>query len=55
VLRRPLKKGAMLANGDLDAKRPGSGLPPSRLDEILGRTLARDKAADEPLTLEDLT
>lgn len=53
VLRRALKKGAVLAKADLDAKRPGSGLPPSRADEMVGRTLARDKAADEPLTLED--
>ena len=55
VLRRALKKGTVLTDADLAAKRPGTGLPPSKLDGVLGRALSRDKAADEPLTLEDLT
>lgn len=54
VLRRALKKGTVIKDADLAAKRPGTGLPPSRLAETIGRALARDKAADEPLTREDL-
>jgi N-acetylneuraminate synthase/N,N'-diacetyllegionaminate synthase len=30
-------------------KRPGTGIPPSELDRVIGRTLARAVAADELL------
>jgi N,N'-diacetyllegionaminate synthase len=39
---------------DLVAKRPGSGLSPSRLGSIVGRRLRRDIAADTLLSEEDL-
>jgi len=39
VFRRDMEKGEALRSGDVMAQRPGSGLPPSALDEYLGRTL----------------
>jgi len=49
-----LKAGRVLGLGDVTIKRPGTGLPPFALAETIGRTLARDVAADMPLTTDDL-
>lgn len=54
VAVRPLPAGHVLAAGDLTAKRPASGLPPSDLRHVVGRRLTRDLAADESLTLDHL-
>lgn len=51
---RDLKAGAMLTRDDLTIKRPGAGLPPAMLTALQGRRLARDVAADTPLTAADL-
>jgi N-acetylneuraminate synthase/N,N'-diacetyllegionaminate synthase len=50
VAARDLAQGRVLAAGDLAAKRPAGGLPPSALDAVLGRTLTRPLRCDEPLT-----
>ena len=55
VAVRPLPAGHILAATDLIAKRPASGLPPSALRHVLGRSLSRELAADEALTMEHLT
>jgi sialic acid synthase SpsE len=45
----------VLAEGDLVAKSPAEGgLPPYRLDELLGRTLARALAPDEAILEADV-
>jgi sialic acid synthase SpsE len=38
----------------LKALRPGSGIAPSRIDEVVGRRLRRDLAANRLLDLADL-
>ena len=43
-----------LRESDLAVKKPGTGLPASRLPELLGRRLARPVAADVPLSEADL-
>ncbi len=43
-----------LTHEDLTIKRPGTGIEPFRLDEIIGRRLARGVEADMPLREEDL-
>ncbi|HZW09618.1 MAG TPA: N-acetylneuraminate synthase family protein [Phycisphaerales bacterium] len=53
--RCALNSGHVLALRDLTIKRPGSGIEPWRVEEIVGRRLARDVAADMPLTDEDLS
>lgn len=55
VVVKPLPKGHVLAPEDLRMKRPGTGLPATALDQVLGRTLARDLAPDHLLTWEDLS
>jgi N,N'-diacetyllegionaminate synthase len=50
---RELRAGEVLQRGDVCFKRPGSGLEPWRLEEVIGRGLARDVGVDTPLTAHD--
>lgn len=54
VARRFLPAGHTLAHADLTAKKPGGGLPPARLDALVGRRLRRAVEADVPIGDEDL-
>jgi sialic acid synthase SpsE len=55
VAARSLPAGHVLADGDLVAKSPAEGgLPPHRLDDLLGRTLARELALDEAIRDADV-
>ncbi|MCC6651073.1 MAG: N-acetylneuraminate synthase [Candidatus Eisenbacteria bacterium] len=54
VAARALPSGTVLSADDLVSKRPGTGISPSRVGEVLGRVLSRSLAADEVLSLEDL-
>ncbi|MGH9350201.1 MAG: N-acetylneuraminate synthase family protein [Vicinamibacterales bacterium] len=49
-----LPAGTVLAEAHLALKKPGTGLPPERLPEIVGRRLARAVAADQLLAAEDI-
>lgn len=54
VSRRAIASGETLALEDLAIKRPGSGIEPWRLSEMLGRPAARDIAQDTPIQWEDV-
>lgn len=54
VAARNLPAGTLLALADLEIKRPEAGIAPARLEEVLGRRLARALAEDEPLNWDDL-
>jgi sialic acid synthase len=55
VAARDLAAGHVLAGGDLVAKSPADGgLPPSALDDLLGRTLARPLAEEETILAADV-
>ncbi|MGP1309969.1 MAG: N-acetylneuraminate synthase family protein [Phycisphaerales bacterium] len=54
VARRTLRSGETISPDALTVKRPGLGLPPHLLNEVVGRAVARDVAADTPLTESDL-
>ena len=55
VAARPLPVGHVIAGRDLVAKSPADvGLPPYRLDELVGRPLLRPLAADEAVLAEDV-
>lgn len=49
-----LPVGHMLTEKDLALKKPGSGIPGSRLQELIGRLLVRSIKADQMLSHEDL-
>lgn len=51
---RALPAGHVLARGELTIKRPGVGIAPARLAEVVGRRLVRAVEADVPLRDEDL-
>ncbi|MFG0242857.1 MAG: N-acetylneuraminate synthase family protein [Phycisphaerales bacterium JB054] len=51
---RALPAGHVLTSGDLTIKRPGKGIEPWRLGEIIGQRLARAVEADMPLLANDL-
>lgn len=54
VTAQPLQAGHKITEADLLPKRPGRGLSPFLLDEIVGRTIKRDLPGDWALDLGDL-
>ena len=49
-----LPAGTVIAREHVAIKKPGTGLPPDRLEEIIGRRLARPVTADQVLAAEDI-
>ncbi len=54
VAREDLPEGTVLSPEHLTVKKPGGGIPASRMTELIGRRLRRAVKADEPLKFEDL-
>jgi len=54
VLKRAMKKGDILAEMDLDFKRPGNGIHPDEAAYVLGSKLKKDCAIDHELEWGDI-
>jgi sialic acid synthase SpsE len=54
VAARALEQGAVLVAQDLRCVRPGGGIEPTRLPELVGKRLTRALACDEPLSWKDV-
>lgn len=54
IVTKDLPAGAVLSLQDLDAKRPGTGIPADMLEDMIGRTLKRSVEADTVLTMDDI-
>lgn len=54
VSLRPIGAGEFIREDMIWTKRPGTGIPSHRLPEIIGRTAARDIAANTLLSWDDL-
>ncbi|MCA3238983.1 MAG: N-acetylneuraminate synthase family protein [Curvibacter sp.] len=54
VARHPLKAGTILQEGDLEAKRPGDGIEPRCLSDLVGKRLLVDVGEDEMILSEHL-
>ena len=54
VARKNLEAGKVLSQDDVTLKKPGTGIPASRLPEIVGRKLKRSIAADKLIIEKDL-
>jgi N,N'-diacetyllegionaminate synthase len=54
VASRALRAGTVLGAADLALKKPGTGLPPDKMAEVLGRTVVRDLPVDTQIRAEDL-
>lgn len=46
VLARDMKKGEVICASDFSAKRPGTGIPPTLAESVIGRTLCVDCPED---------
>jgi len=54
VVTRDLKAGSELELSDLDVKRPGIGINPEKIDQLVGKVLKNDVLADTILLESDL-
>lgn len=54
VLAEALPVGTVLTREHLVIKKPGTGLPPAQLDNVVGRRLVRPVVVDQLLAAEDL-
>jgi N-acetylneuraminate synthase len=50
-----LPAGTVLSKAVLGLKKPGTGIPAARFNDIVGRTLLRPVSRDVPLQYEDLS
>jgi N-acetylneuraminate synthase len=53
VAIKDIKKGDIFTEENIDIKRPGSGMEPKRIYDILGKTAKNDIESDELLREED--
>ena len=53
ILTRDMSAGEIIQLQDLDAKRPGTGIPADRLEDLIGRVMVVDKQADTLLNETD--
>lgn len=54
VAKETLQPGHIVTMADLDAKRPGDGIPPDHYDKLLGKRIKRAVEKDAQLTEEIL-
>jgi len=54
VVTNDLKAGHKLNKKDLDVKRPGTGLPPKIINQLVGKILVRDVLGDTLITEADV-
>ena len=55
IANKNLKASSKLTADNLDVKRPGTGLPPEKINELIGKTLIRDIEEDTFITEADLS
>ncbi|SDG78374.1 N-acetylneuraminate synthase [Selenomonas sp. WCT3] len=51
---RDIKKGDIIKENDIYAKRPGNGIPPNEIDKIIGRKAKMDIKTDTMITFDQL-
>jgi N,N'-diacetyllegionaminate synthase len=54
VVTQALPAGAVLRRDQLAIKKPGTGLSPDRLDDVVGKRLRRSVEADHVLDAADV-
>jgi sialic acid synthase SpsE len=55
VAARDLPSGTVLTKTDLSAKRPGTGFPPGKINELVGKVLIRDVKEDTMIVDSDFS
>jgi N-acetylneuraminate synthase len=54
VAKQDLPAGTVLEKNHLTTKKPGTGIPAERMNELIGRKLAKQLKRDQLLSEEDL-
>jgi N-acetylneuraminate synthase len=54
VATRPIREGSVISAADLTWKRPGAGISPKLIDDVIGKTVRIDIDEDERLVWEKL-
>jgi N-acetylneuraminate synthase len=54
VASQSLAAGTVLSRDHLRIKKPGTGLPPDRLDDVIGKRLSRAVLADQVISADDI-
>ncbi|MFR0782455.1 MAG: SAF domain-containing protein [Coprococcus sp.] len=54
VLTHDMKAGEVIAEKDLIAKRPGTGISPKYIDIVIGQSLKKDLKEDTVLSWENI-
>lgn len=54
VAAMTIRKGEVIKRDHLSIKRPGTGIAPKHLEEVIGRVVVRDMEADDVIRWEDL-
>ncbi len=54
VANKELKANSILSLEDLDVKRPGTGIPPNKINEIVGKKLKYDVEKDSVISYSDI-
>lgn len=54
VSTRFIKAGEMLSAADMDVKRPGDGIPPQKIGELIGKKVNRDIEEDTQILQQDI-
>tara|TARA_B100001964_G_C13736299_1_gene381072 strand:- start:250 stop:402 length:153 start_codon:yes stop_codon:yes gene_type:complete len=49
-----MEKGSLIDRVDVGFKKPGTGINPMRIEEVLGRKLKRAVKSDDLLSMGDL-
>ena len=54
VTTRDLKRGHILTREDMDVKRPGTGIPPQKINQLVGKKLNKDIDSDMLIMASDI-
>lgn len=54
VTLRPIRKGDLFSDENIGLRRPGTGMPPDRIKEVLGKCAACDLPSDHMVSAEDI-
>lgn len=54
VTLQPIRKGDLFSDENIGLRRPGTGMPPDRINEVLGKCAACDLPSDHMVSAEDI-
>ena len=49
-----MKEGHTIVESDLDFKRPGTGIPPDNIDQVIGKKVKNNIGIDDLIYFKDL-